>query len=478
MQKEICKNLEEIKKLNPTSYEKINKVLKFLYKTVQEDYFERKIALAKLSEEIYAAAHIGGSSTLKQEVSSNQNFKETIFGKYIESKKGILNMLFNMAKDEDQRFFEYFIDKIDVPLTMFENGINCKTESGMYVYNLYVMLKMYEAKHDFDAFKIVVDDVANLFIDKSYIIYAEENDRKSLIDKILSNEFFPQIDLLRGLLVKTLTESHQRIDEQDTKRLNSMFSFLSEVLRDKRKYGKLGYIGYTIKPEIFDIIAGDIALLVHKDLLPGCEPFYDPIIIFGDRYKVLKENIKKVGVKHREEVYSYFVSLCPGLFDELNEGKEKDIFNECVEKIFDSDTYYELYRKLESLSKADEFYQKQNKAAAFERIKSILTDSYKESLLGNILEFPTDNNNMIDKPKSIGERTKILYLKHDLVPADFNWDILESQGYSLLALKERLEEEAFEYNASKQVELQEQAKQVEEPPQPKQKKKGIFNIFG
>ena len=81
MQKEICKNLEEIKKLNPTSYEKINKVLKFLYKTVQEDYFERKIALAKLSEEIYAAAHIGGSSKLKQEVSSNQNFKETIFGK-------------------------------------------------------------------------------------------------------------------------------------------------------------------------------------------------------------------------------------------------------------------------------------------------------------------------------------------------------------------------------------------------------------
>ena len=85
---------------------------------------------------------------------------------------------------------------------------------------------------------------------------------------------------------------------------------------------------------------------------------------------------------------------------------------------------------------------------------------------------------MIDKPKSIGERTKILYLKYDLVSSDFNWDILESQRYSLLALKERLEEEAFEYNASKQVELQEQVKQVDEPQQPKQKKKGIFNIFG
>ncbi len=478
MQKELCKKLEEIKEINPTSYEIINKVLRFLYKTVQEDYFERKISLAKLSEEIYAASHIGGSSTLKQEVSSNQNFKETLFGKYIESKNGILNMLFDMAKDEDQRFFEYFINKIDVPLTMFENGISCKTESCMYVYNLYVMLKIYETKHDFDAFKIVVDDIANLFIDKSYIIYAEENDRKGLMDKILSNEFFPQIDLLRGLLIKTLTESHQRNDEQETKRLNNMFMFLSEVIRDKRKYGKLGYIGYTIKPEIFNVIAGDIALLVHKDLLPGCEPFYDPIIIFGDRYKVLKENMTKVGVKHREEVYSYFVSICPGLFDELNKDKEKDIFNECVEKIFDSDTYYELYRKLESLSKADEFYQKGDKVSAFGRIKSIMTDRYKETLLGSVLQFPTDNNNMIDKPKSISERTKILYLKHDLVPSDFNWDILESHGYSLLALKERLEEEAFEYNASKQVALQEQAKPAEETSQAKQKKKGIFNIFG
>jgi hypothetical protein len=314
-----------------------------------------------------------------------------------------------------------------------------------------------------------------LFIDKNVRIYAD-NSKKGWIDRILNNEFFPEIDLLRGLLIKTLTESNTN-EEKDNKRLNSMFMFFGELMRDKIKYGKLGYIGYTIKPEIFHTIASDIALLVHQDLLPGCEPFYDPIILPGDRYKVLKEEIKKVGVKHRGEVYSYFVSICPGLFEELNQDKGEDIFNECVKKIFDSDTYYELYRKLESLSKADEFYQKGSKDVAFERIKSILADGYKETLLGNVLEFPTGNNNKIDKPNSISQRTKALYTKYDLVPSSFNWDILESSNYSLQNLKQRLEEEAFEYNASKQVALQEQAK-PEDTEQPKQKKKSRFNIFG
>ena len=45
----------------------------------------------------------------------------------------------------------------------------------MYVYNLYVMLKVYDTKHDFDTFKIVLDDVANLFIDKNVRIYADNS---------------------------------------------------------------------------------------------------------------------------------------------------------------------------------------------------------------------------------------------------------------------------------------------------------------
>jgi hypothetical protein len=186
--------------------------------------------------------------------------------------------------------------------------------------------------------------------------------------------------------------------------------------------------------------------------------------------------MKKVGVNHREEVYSYFVSVCPGLFDELNLGKEEDVFNECVKKIFDSDTYSELYRKLEDFSKADELYQKGNKKEAFEKIKTIMTESYKDTLLGTVLEFPTNNNNKIEKPNGISERAKALYIKHDLVPFDFNWDILESSNYSLLTLKERIETEVYDYNASKQIALQQEVKmQVEEP---KQKKKSRFNIFG
>lgn len=475
MQVKLCKELENLKKQDRNKYEEIIRILRFLYKTVGEDFFDKKINSAKLSEEVYHASHIGGNTSLQKEIADYTEFKRDLFSRYIESNGGIIDMLFEIVKEDV--FFNYFFEKVDIPMTTFECGIKQNTETYTYIYNLYAMLKIYQNKKDnFGAFKLAIDDIVYLFTETSVMHDPNSSDRKVLIDKIAANEFYPQNDLLRGLMVRMICEARQEVKESDKKNWNSMFTYLGELLRDKMKYGKLGYIGYTIKPEIFDIIARDVTLLVHSDLLPGCEPFYDPIILFGDRYKVLKENIKVVGVNHREEVYSYFVSLCPGLFDELNQDREKDIFNDCVEKIFDSDTYYELYRKLEILSQADEYFQKGDKKVAIEKIKILMTESFKETLLGSVLEFPTDNNNKIDKPNSIGERTKTLYLKHDLVPQDFNWDIIDSKGYGLQSLKERLDREAFEYNAQKQITVQEQAKP--EPEEPKQKKKSRFSLFG
>lgn len=477
MQASLCKKLEEIKKLNPANYHKINRVLRFLYKTVGEEYFDKKINSAQLSEEIYHAAHIGGSTMHQLQVSSNRNLKEDLFSRYIEEKGSIIDLLFDICKDENPSFAKYFFDKIEVPLSTFENGIFYDTDSYLYVYNLYTMLKAYENnKEDFDSFKIIVDDICYIFISNAIANEIETSDKKVLINKILSNEFYPSNDLLRGLMIRTIKEARTRKDEADQKRLDNMFMFLNELIRDKIRFSKLGYVGYTIKPQIFDIIANDITLLVHRDLLPGCEPFYDPILLFGNHYQALKEEIKVVGVNHREEVYSYFIDLNPGMFEELNKDQEEDSFNECIKNIFDSDTYYELYRKLESLSKADESYKKGDKESAFFRIKDLASNQYKEALLGSVLIFPTDNNNKIEKPKSIGERTKTLFLKHDLIPQDFNWDILESSAYSLQTLHERLETEAFEYNASKQISLQEQAQP--KPEEPKQKKKSRFSLFG
>lgn len=474
MQKEICEKLERINKNNPDNYEKINKVLRFLYKTIQKEFFELKIYQASLSDEIYKDTHIGGNRNLEKELGFYSILKNSLYQNYVESSNGIVNMLFDMANDENQKYFEYFMEKIDTPLSMFENGITSKTESFLYIYNLYVMLKVYKTKNNFDNFKTIVDEVSTLFIDNDYPHSNEDCEKIGLLDQIIDSEFYPKLDLLRDLMVNTLLNIRKYNNEGETKRLYSMFTYLGELTRDKMKYGKLGYIGYTIKPEIFDIISHDVTLLAHKDLLPGCEPFYDPIILFGDRYKVLKENIKVVDVNHREEVYSYFVCLCPGFFDELNQNREKDIFNDCVEKIFDSDTYSELYRKLEIFSQADGCFQKGDKKVAIEKVKILMTESFKEKVLGNELCFPTDNNNKIEKPNSIAERTKVLYLKHDLVSQDFNWDVLER--CCLQVLKEVLDTEVFEYNAQKQITIQEQVKpELEEP---KQKKKSRFSLFG
>ena len=141
MQREICKKLEEIKEINPINYDKINRVLRFLYKTVQCDYFEKKINMSKLSEEIYHAAHIGGSSVLQQEVTSHVNLKETLFNNYIESKK---IMLRKRKNNLSRTFFSCNMILMHIKyniIKIFRKNADFLVMSQFEHYNTYVVKK-------------------------------------------------------------------------------------------------------------------------------------------------------------------------------------------------------------------------------------------------------------------------------------------------------------------------------------------------
>lgn len=472
MQVNLCKELEEVKKQDQVNYEKIIRILKFIYKTVGEDYFKKKIDSLQLSEEIYQASRPRENSYYRKEKDYYVEFKTDLFRRYIESNGGITDMLFEIVKEPD--FFKYLFEKIDISMTMLECGIKQNTATYTYVYNLYAMLKIYQKKnYDFDAFKLAIDDIAYLFIDTSAVSDFRISDKKTLIDKIISNEFYPYNALLRGLMIRTISEARKLKTETEEIIWNSVFTYLNELSCDKRKFEKLGYVGGTINPEIFDVITNNIIVLVSNE----DEFFYDPILLFKDRYKTLNEEIKAVGVNHREEVFSYFINLDINLFEELNQKQEQDSFDECIKNIFNSDTYSELYSKLKSLSEANSAYRSGDKSLAFSKIKDLDSDQHKEVLLGRTLTFSTDDINKVEKPKTISKRTKTLYLKNDLVPENFNWDILDSNLYHLTSLKERLDAEVFDYNIGKISTLLEQ-KAPPKTEEAKEKKKNRFNFFG
>jgi len=445
MKAKLCKNLEEIRNNNPANYEKIDYIFTFLYQKIGQKYFNSQLP------PFY------------------DHLKRSLFQQYVESQTGIIKNLFDICLDSDQRFLELFYNKIYVPISLYEYGTI--DHSYTYVYNLYAMLKAYqENKEDFDKFKIVVEDLAHLFNDFGDNDIEPLSVRRDLIDKIVKSDFYPTSTLLRDLMVRLMSSVDDKITDEEKQRLNTMFKWLEQLSRDKKKYLKLGYVGNRVNPEIFDVIVDDITLLVHNDLLPGCEPFYDPILILGDRYRTLKEAIKIVPANHREEVYSYFTNLDIGLFEEKPKRENQDAFIECIENIFDSDTYFEFLNKLTALAEANKQYTNFNKEEAFRIIEDLASDKHKQIFSDIVLKFP-DCTNQVDKPKSISERTKQLYIVNNLMPDNFNWDILDSNLYPLSSLNERLTAEMIEYRVYQQ-QLHEKETETQKP-----KTKSKLNFF-
>ena len=93
--------------------------------------------------------------------------------------------------------------------------------------------------------------------------------------------------------------------------------------------------------------------------------------------------------------------------------KSKDLFIECMEKVFDSDSFLELSNKLDFLQEASNLYEKGEKEVVFSLIKGLDNDSHKEIYCGQAVCYPTNTMNLITKPDKMIDRMKHLYGKID-----------------------------------------------------------------
>lgn len=122
------------------------------------------------------------------------------------------------------------------------------------------------------------------------------------------------------------------------------------------------------------------------------------------------------------------------LFDELNKSdKKRDSFISCMKVVFDSDTYHEMYSKLNLLKQASFEYEKGKKKEAFELIKEVDSDKHKEVINGQIVSYPRNSINKIEKPKMIIDRMKELYFRID---DSFDVDYIDSIHENSSSLKD------------------------------------------
>lgn len=479
----LCIELEKIKKDNPSCYEGILKVLNFVYKTIKEDYFDRNINFYDRENAIRCSGKSISYSSYSDIANKFRMNKKILFQEFVED-DGIERIYLDMISNPDKRFLDYFLEKVSIPIDLIER--NVLEIKSCYIYNIYTMMVAYENNQgDFDTFKKAVDDIGHLVMkinpqdDKDNLnvfkdrINKNEINKRTLIRNVLNSEFYKSNKNLQNFLRDLLTNFKYPYQEDYNQQLRRMFDILTRLENDLRKFNRVGQI---VDEKIVNSVVEDITLYLHDDLLPGVVPFYDKVILLGNRFDTLKEQIKVVDPYLREDVLSYFKNLDIYMF---KIDGEKDMFCDVVKVIFDSDTYHELYAKLQNLRKASDEYTHGDIHEANELLNLFFTDTkeFKQKFNGHIIEFPTTNINQMKKPTTIGMRTKKLYQENDLYP--FSGDsssIVSKDDTALKLFIERVSANMLDYQNSKLSFNREATPDVEPDPAPV-KKKSRFSFF-
>lgn len=153
-----------------------------------------------------------------------------------------------------------------------------------------------------------------------------------------------------------------------------------------------------------------------RKVLEGREIYFNPLFIREKgRLSYINNKLYEVETNPsiREEIFRCLCQLFFNPFDVLNEGNDKDSFFECMDIIFDSDTYSEMFEKIKAVRNAGELCFNGKKIEGLEIIKHLKDASYKEVLNGKVVAYPENSINMVNKPKRIIDRMKELYSRID-----------------------------------------------------------------
>ena len=161
------------------------------------------------------------------------------------------------------------------------------------------------------------------------------------------------------------------------------------------------------------------------------EDFYERFLLKGNRYFYINDKLKEVieSPRMRKIIFSKISSI---MNDDVyaryfSFDSTKDYFIKYMDCVFDSDSYYELFNKLDILEEASRSYSNRDEDLALALVNGLNDDKYKYHYNNQVIAYPKNSINMIDRPKTILEREKSLYSKIDgSVSYDFMDDLIDN----------------------------------------------------
>ena len=323
-----------------------------------------------------------------------------------------------------------FLDVLQqtIPYDEFKHiGYFPKPKPSTFI-KLYMASKAYvENFHDIDNYKAILEDISS-FDDYNYVYDFDSKFKmnKHTIDAFVGHKYYKSIPNLRRLFSKLYdcfnwTSGSYNFD-LDYRKINSVIKDGKDLGIDKDRYLDIAN----------KVIEESGPLFVHS------RPYlYSKLLMPGKRFEYINDKLNEIerNCFIRQNIFSYISELDLNMFNEFKD-EEKDFFITCMDIVFDSDSYQELSNKLNIIREASYLYGKKEKKQAMVLIGSLTDLSNKKIYCGELVSYPTNCVNFVQKPKTILEREMALYKN---INSDFSYEFMMGIHYNMTTLGQMIE---------------------------------------
>ena len=475
-----------IKKEKPESYESLKRVLRYLYKGISEDYFEKRIILDPVKD-----------SERESYPRKVNEAKKNLYDCYINGENTILDLLIKMCHDEP-KYFETFFNEIEINLEMLEEHLYSNYELVNYVFNIYTMLKGYElCNGDYEFFSRFIKGISNIYISSKidilngYSSYGKSNyaflDKKEIIDELVKLKLLSNNQDIDELMIEILDEVNIGYSSEITKKVLKTISDYQDLYNFMKKE-EVDFNAETAKQMELNLKESLSEFKRKQQRYYNSSydtlSYFSTVILIGDRYTYIEEKLHRAvpqlrlekDILIRMEKWNY------QLFDYLNKEMdlEQDSFITCMNSVLDSDTFYEVISKMDSIQEASEVCLEDPKKA-LSLINALNTNQHKEVIDGNIMKWPESNSiNKSTKPETILERMIALHSTCKYAPSERSYIDMASSSYYTGDMKmfvRKISDAFVENKRAEEKRLEQEKKEKETQPVEPKKTKGLGGLF-
>lgn len=355
----------------------------------------------------------------------------------------ITNELYSILEDMRHNPDKRFIDRLMSTIVKLDDYYICSSMSIYYpskyrkrdlignFLKCYMALKGYQShKNSYDDYNCLLCDISSFKVKVTGEVFSNilsNNFKcvKDIVDVIVTNKYYKDMANSRRFLsvvFKEFVDCNHYLDD-----FKKEYGYCLDVFKDSLEEG----IDFLRASQIFD------SLLERKPwcLVDDKTYLYSKILLFGDRFEYVNKRLIEIEDNSfiRKDIFNYIKTLNIDLFKELNSSNYEDSFIACMNIIFDSDSYFELVSKLNSLNDASELYASGDKKQAFELVKDLDNLNHKKNYGGELVTYPNSCLNRVEKPKAIFRREKELYERID---SSISYEFMEGLHSNYRGLEE------------------------------------------